>query len=94
MKNKLNSLLQKNLKQELTEMDGTAQALSMMLGGAVLDGFVDNTVSSDNYILFSTTKMTLYGESKVIGIGAFGNVFISNKIDKAIEKSLQKNQKF
>lgn len=94
MKNKLNSLLQKNLKQELTEMDDTAQALSMMLGGAVLDGFVDNAVSSDNYILFSTTKMTSYGKSKVVGFGVFGNVYISNKIDKAIEQRFQNNQKF
>ena len=92
MKNKLNPLLQKNLKQELNEMGGTAQAITMMLGGAVLDGFVDNAVSSDNYILFSTTKMTLDGEIKVVGIGAFGNVFISNKIDKAIEENLNKTK--
>ncbi len=73
-------------------MGGTAQAITMMLGGAVLDGFVDNVVSSDNYILFSTTKMTLDGEIKVVGIGAFGNVFISNKIDKAIEENLNKTK--
>ena len=46
----------------------------------------------DNYILFSTTKMTLDGEIKVVGIGAFGNVFISNKIDKAIEENLNKTK--
>ncbi|MBK8442421.1 MAG: hypothetical protein IPL35_02955 [Sphingobacteriales bacterium] len=37
---------------------------------------IDNSVSTDNYILFSTTKYSLEGETKVVGIGAFGNVFI------------------
>ncbi len=94
MKNKLNSLLQENLKQEFTEMNGTAQAFTMMLGGAVLDGFADNAISRDNYILFSTTKMTIDGESKIVGIGAFGNVFISNKIDEAVEQRLQNKEEF
>ncbi|MBP1631020.1 MAG: hypothetical protein H6Q15_1913 [Bacteroidetes bacterium] len=87
VKIKFNANLQKKLNLE----DGIVQAFSMMIGGVVLDGFVDNMVSSENYILFSITKITWDKDVKVVGIGAFGNVFISNKIDKAFENNLKNN---
>lgn len=91
VKNELNSILQKNIKQESTETDGALQTISLMLGGVILDSFVDNIVRSENYILFSITKMPLGSDVKVVGIGAFGNVFISDKIEEAIEDNLQNN---
>lgn len=91
VKNELNSILQKNIKQESTETDGALQTISLMLGGVILDSFVDNIVRSENYILFSITKMSLGSDVKVVGIGAFGNVFISDKIEEAIEDNLQNN---
>lgn len=90
IKNKLNSYMQKSMKQNLTETDNVwaqaGQALGMMLGGALVDRIIDNLVSTDNYVLFSTTKISWEGETKVIGIGAFGNVFITNKLDEAMNE--------
>lgn len=98
MKNKLNTLMQKNLNKESNEnnsdFESAVQTFAFMLGGTVINGLIDNTVSRDNYILFSTTKMTFNGKTKVVGIGAFGNVFITNKIDKAIEEKLQNKEEF
>lgn len=95
IKNKLNSFMQKSMKESLTKTDNewekTGQAFGMMLGGAIIDRMVDNIVSTDNYVLFSTTKISWEGETKIIGIGAFGNVFISKKLDEAINKGLLKN---
>jgi hypothetical protein len=96
IKNKLNSYIQKSMKESLTETDNeweqAGQALGMMLGGALIDRIIDNLVSTDNYVLFSTTKISWEGETKIIGIGAFGNVFITNKLDEAMNEGLLKNE--
>jgi len=89
VKNKLNVIMQKAMKDGLKNSDSGAEqlgsALGLMLGGALLDRMIETMVSTDNYVLFSTTKITWEGKSKLIGFGAFGNVFISDKIDEAIK---------
>lgn len=95
IKNKLNSYMQKSMKQNLTETDNdwaqVGQAFGMMLGGALADRIIDNLVSTDNYVLFSTTKISWEGETKIIGVGVFGNVFITNKLNEAMNEGLLKN---
>ncbi len=89
---KFNSYMQKSMSERHTESgnewEQAGQALGMMLGGALIDGIISNLVITDNYVIFSTTKMTWKGESKVIGVGVFGNVFLTNKIDKALNEGL------
>ena len=89
VKNKLNTIMQKAMKEGLKNSDSGAEqlgsALGLMLGGALLDRMIETMVSTDNYVLFSTTKITWEGKSKLIGIGVFGNVFISDKIDEALK---------
>ena len=81
--------MQKAMKDGLKNSDSGAEqlgsALGLMLGGTLLDRMIETMVSTDNYVLFSTTKITWDGKSKLIGIGVFGNVFISDKIDEAIK---------
>ena len=48
-------------------------------------------VSSDNYILFSLTKFNFASESKIIGFGFFGKVYITEKINEDMFKKLNKN---
>jgi len=48
-------------------------------------------MSTDNYVLFSTTKITWEGETRIIGIGAFGNVFITKELDESLNKGLLEN---
>lgn len=96
IKNKLNSYLQKSMKESLTKSDNeweqAGQALGMMFGGALVDRIIDNLVSTDNFVLFSTTKISWEGETKIIGIGAFGNVFMTSKLDEAMNEGLLKDQ--
>jgi hypothetical protein len=96
IKNKLNTYMQESMKQNLTKTDNeweqAGQALGMMLGGALVDKIIDNLVSTENYILFSTTKISWEGETKIIGIGAFGNVFTTSKLDDTMNEGLLKNQ--
>lgn len=94
VKNKLNVIMQKSIKDSMKNSDSGAEqigsALGLMLGGAILDRMIESTISSDNYVFFSTTNATWEGQTKIIGVGVFGNVFISKEIDNALkdDKSL------
>lgn len=91
VKNEINAFLQRQMKDNSTDTNEVGQALGIMLGGALVSGIVNNLVSSDNYVAFSLTKITWEGEAKVIGIGAFGNIFFLNKLDDSTIKGLVEN---
>ena len=86
------SFIQKSMSEALSETNNeweqAGQALGVMLGGAMIDGIISNIVTTDNYVTFSTTKISWGGESKVIGVGAFGNVFLTGKLDEALDEGL------
>ncbi len=92
VKAKIKSHLQKSVEENTSGLDnllgGMAQSFGMMLGGAVVDGLVSNAITTENYVVFSVTKLSWEGKSHRIGIGIFGNVFLSKKIDKELEKGL------
>lgn len=94
VKTKINSLMQKSLSEEFSDTDdiwgNAGQALGMMFGGVVIDGIIANSVSTDNYLIFSTTKFTWEGDTKVIGVGVFGNVYISSQLEKGVKEALSK----
>ena len=84
--------LQKSVKEGLNDSSNewkqAGQAIGMMLGGVFINGLLDNLVTTDNYVLFSTTKISWQGESRVIGIGVFGNVFITGEFEKTLNEGL------
>lgn len=87
VKNKLNSIFQTSKsEQESDEWSQLGDAFTMMIIGPI----VNNLISTDNYILFSTTKINWEGESRVIGLGAFGNVFLSKQLDEKLKKEIAK----
>ena len=96
IKSKLNVYLQKSIKGKMNQVDNqweqAGQALGMMLGSALINRIVDNLISTNNYVFFSTTKITWEGKSKIIGIGAFGNVYVTNKLDEALKDGALNNQ--
>ena len=63
------------------------------LGIDITDQFVDKLIEShitvDNYFLFSTTNIEWEGQSQIIGIGIFKQVFISNKADEILQQELE-----
>lgn len=90
VKLKLNTAFEEKLKtNDSSKNDQWSQAGNAMgnvLAKSMINMIVDNCVSSTNYILFSTTKVTYEGETKTIGIGLLGNIFLSGKIDEALKK--------
>ena len=90
VKTKLNASIQKAMKEMSTteedkRFEQIAQGLTRVFGGPLVDAIVGSTISSDNYIFFSTTRFSDAGETKIIGIGVFGNVFLSKKINDALK---------
>lgn len=63
-------------------------SLGLDAGNLFVKQLLDNHITSDNYQLFSLTKLNWEGNSYVIGIGAFNRVFISNKVDEIAEKAI------
>lgn len=90
IRSKFTALFQQRLKQtEKSDDDfkNIGAAIGIALGGALVDRIVNDAVTVDNYLLFSLTRVSIEGESKIIGLGAFGNVFISQKVDEALKES-------
>ena len=65
---------------ESTPTTNKWEQLGQNLGMMIVERFVDNAVKRSNFILFSFTKATYQGETKTIGFGVLGNVFLSEKI--------------
>mgnify|MGYP003605125588 CR=1 FL=1 len=75
----------KNALENNSEFEKAGANLGMMLGSVFIDKMIENIVTSDNYVLFSLTKVSWEGKSKIIGYGLFGNVFISDEANKALK---------
>lgn len=92
LKAKLNLYLQNSMSEGSAETNNewekAGNALGFMLGGAIIEGVVSNVVTIDNYVVFSFTRISWGGESKVIGVGVFGNVFLTSKLDEVLNQGL------
>ena len=89
LENKIKTYMQKSMKDQ----DGNVlvSLFGNVLGNLIISELIETFVSTDNYILFSTTKLTWQGETRIIGIGAFGNVFITNRLSDALNEGLLEN---
>lgn len=90
LRSEINSAVQKSLSEEpdspSVEYGDLGDVMGLVVGGLFVNGILNNIVSIDNYVLFSLTRITWEGNSIIIGIGLFGNVFLTDKIDDAINK--------
>ena len=87
-KEKLNKMAL-NLLSKYGIEESFVAGLGIDLSGKYEDEFIQNHVSADNYYLFSTTRVHWSGESRIIGVGAFGRVYISGKVDEILERELE-----
>ncbi|GAB4025091.1 hypothetical protein [Spirosoma gilvum] len=84
-KAKVKALLKEKVSEELRKegnQKNSLKALGTMLEEAFALPILNTLVTRDNYLLFSVTKLTFGEESKVIGFGALGHVFITTKTDE------------
>nr|WP_294932371.1 DUF4359 domain-containing protein [uncultured Flavobacterium sp.] len=90
VKLKMNIFLEKQMNEKNTnqndEWSKAGNAMGNALAKSMINMMVDNMVSSSDYVLFSTTNVTFEGKTKTIGIGILGNIFLSGKIDEAMNQ--------
>lgn len=90
VKLKMNAFLEKGMNKDKTTQNDQWSKAGGLMGNAfaksMINMMVDNMVSSSNYILFSTTNVTIEGKTKTIGFGILGNIFLSSKIDEALKQ--------
>jgi len=90
VKTKLKLAFQKESYDSVPPQDGyekTGYAIGTLLSGFMFDKIVDNVISSRNYLIFSTTDVLWEGERRMIGIGVFGYVYLSDKVDSILNKN-------
>ena len=87
---KLNKLTQQALPKSDKKMENKSSISGMLLAEKFINKMVDQMISVDNYVLFSVTVANYRGLTKTIGFGAFGNVYITNQVDKFLSKEFYK----
>ena len=83
VKSVVNHVVQNSISENGSDME----KLGILFGSSLAEKLIENSVTRDNYILFSITKIKWQGESKNIGYGLFGNVFLSEKVNKAFNNN-------
>jgi uncharacterized protein DUF4359 len=86
VKSTITEYYQRSVAEDESISNNGFAALGNLMATSLINKMVENGVSSDNYLIFSITKMYYKGEEKSIGFGAFGNVFLSANVDEAFDK--------
>jgi hypothetical protein len=87
-----NDYLQASLEEKRSQTNSglrrAGQALGAAFGGIIANEAIDEVVTADNYLLFSTTRVEWEGETHTIGLGLFGKVFISPNARRIVEEEI------
>ena len=96
LKSKLYSGLQESGTAKIPGTDESwgeiSESMRKLLGTELVNKLVDNQLSTKSYGLFSTSSIQVDGQSKVIGIGIFGQVFYTSEFDESLKKGLLNSQ--
>lgn len=74
------------LQKESNNIFDMLKDISNSFGKSMVDNTVDNLLQVDNYYVFSFTKVDYQGQSKIIGIGAFNQIFLFVNLKQLIEE--------
>ena len=82
VKKVLKSFVDKRVGKSNDDNSKASEEMGNLFAGLFIDKMIESSVSSDNYLFFSLTKITKDDKSKTIGIGILGNVFLSKDINE------------
>lgn len=89
LKTKINTYMKQSVQDQMenseNEWEQAGAAFGLMLGEGIINSIVDNNLSVNNFLLFSTSSLEIEGKKKTIGFGFLGNVFIASQIEEALE---------
>jgi hypothetical protein len=90
LKTKFVESIQAKLANQPETTSEIGQTFGVTMATAFIGNMVDATVTRNNWVLFSTTEITIDGKSKTIGFGILGHVYLSGKVDDALSQGLNK----
>jgi len=90
---KVHQHLEKRFSEAAADSDTNwgeiGNALGLSLGDALAAPLIKSLIKVDNYVVFSLTQADWEEETHTIGIGIFGQVLLSPKIDEKLEEIAQ-----
>jgi uncharacterized protein YpmS len=69
----------------LTKKMENRETVNRYIESTLINKVVESLTYRENYYLISLTKVSLEGNSKIIGIGVFGKVYITNEFSQIIK---------
>ncbi len=87
VKTKFHALLTKMIKDRSPESglgSDLGAGLGALVGSYAVDRLVDTGISRTNLLLFSLTRMQSEKETKTIGVGVLGSVYLTSKFDEIV----------
>jgi len=87
--------LKKSMKTNFSDFSidqNTGLGTGMMFGGALVEMLVENMVTSEDYYLFSVTQITWKNSTRTLGVGLFGRVMISDKLEEDLNSIFKDDQ--
>jgi ATP-dependent Lon protease len=90
LKGKFIESIQEKLANQPETTSEIGETFGVTMATAIIANMVDATVTRNNWVLFSTTEITIEGKSKTIGVGILGHVYLSSKVDEALSEGLNK----
>jgi hypothetical protein len=92
---KVKSLFMSSISKELSDFSGenswdtAGKTIGLTLGMNMIDNIITSFITADNYVLCSFTRASFDGKSRIIGVGAFGNVWIDPEIMSSVKELQQ-----
>jgi len=81
-----NKAMAEELRKSKNNYQATSAGIGLLLGSSLIDKVIDGYIDSENFYLFSLTKINVDGDNKTIGLGILGKVFISDKLKENTSK--------
>jgi len=89
VKEKFGEAMKESMGSATTDFEKLGQDIGMVFGGALKDQLVESMLISENYYVFSLSKVRWMGEEKLVSVGAFRYVFVSNKVKKVFKNGMK-----
>lgn len=81
---------QTSSKSNDTKSEQAGKAILGLVGESMANEVVNEVIKRKDYFFFSLTTFEFNGNEKIIGIGIFGEVYISNEIEKELNNYVNK----
>ena len=81
-----NKTMTNELQKSKNDYQRTSAGIGLLFGATLIDKIIYGYIDCENFYLFSLTKVNVEGDSRTIGFGILGKVYISDKLKENTSK--------